>query len=240
MTLSPDRLHRALDATWPPSSQRRCGSFLFRDGSGGGKRVSAATLEGPFSKDALDRVEAELCSRVALFMIRAGDNELDAILAARGYARIDLTIFYTAEIETLAEEPRPSSLFECWPPLALQKQIWRDAGIGPERLAVMARASEPRSSFIARFQNRAAGVGFCALDREVAMLHALEIEPTFRRQGVARYMVRGIASWARKQGAEWFALAVTERNLAARGLYTALGMVEAGRYHYRRAPEEAP
>ena len=242
MTLPPGRLHAALEATWPPAARNRCGPFILRDGEGGGKRVSAATLEGPFSEMTLDEAEAALRDRAAraLFMIRSGDAALDDALAARGYVKVDPTIFYVAPVAEIAEPPRPSSLFDCWPPLALQKQIWRDAGIGAERLAVMARVPEPRTSFIARFQNRAAGVGFCALDGDVAMLHALEIEPAFRRQGVARYMVRGMADWARAQGAAWFTLAVTERNIAARGLYSALGMTEAGGYHYRQAPEDAP
>jgi len=241
MTLPPGRLHAALEATWPPAARTRCGAFALRDGMGGGKRVSAATLDGPFSQAALEEAEGVLRSQAqALFMIRAGEAALDAALAVRGFDRVDPTVFFFAPVAAIAEPPRPSSLFECWPPLALQRQIWRDAGIGLERLAVMERASEPRTSFIARFQNRAAGVGFCAVDGDVSMLHALEIEPAFRRQGVARYMVRGMADWARAQGASWFALAVTERNIAARGLYSALGMAEAGGYHYRQAPEDAP
>jgi N-acetylglutamate synthase len=242
MTLPPGRLHAALEATWPPAARTQCGPFVLRDGAGGGKRVSAATLEGPFSQSALDAAEAALRDRGtrALIMIRHGEVALDEALAERCYGRIDPTVFYLADTASIAEKPRPSSLFDCWPPLALQKQIWRDAGIGTERLAVMARAPQPRTSFIARFQNRAAGVGFCAVHGDVAMLHALEIEPAFRRQGVARYMVRGMADWAQAQGAAWFALAVTERNIAARGLYSALGMAEAGGYHYRQAPEDAP
>ncbi len=242
MTLSPARLHAALEATWPPAARAACGPFTLRDGAGGGKRVSASMLDGKLSEEALAAAEATLRARGArpLFMIREGDEALDAALDARGYAPVDPTVFYAAPIDAIAETPRPSSLFQCWPPLALQRQIWRDAGVGPERLAVMARAPEPRTAFIARFQNRAAGVGFCALDEEVAMLHALEIEPSFRRQGVARYMVRGMADWARAQGAAWFALAVTRRNIAARGLYSGLGMEEAGGYHYREAPEDTP
>lgn len=242
MSLPPKRLHDALGATWPPLETFAVGPFTLRNGAGGGKRVSAATLDGPYSDEALEKAEAALVERglPKLFMIRDGEATVDRALDARGYSIVDPTLFYTALIETIAEKPRPLSLLDCWPPLALQKQIWRDAGIGQPRLDVMARASEPRTAFIARFQNRAAGVAFAALDGDVAMLHALEIEPSFRRQGVARYMVRGIADWAAARGAAWFALAVTERNIAARGLYSALGMAEAGHYHYRQAAEDAP
>jgi N-acetylglutamate synthase len=242
MRPSAARLHTALEATWPPAGRRRVGAFTLRDGGDGGKRVSAATLDGEFSQAGLAAAEAAIreAGGRPLFMLREGEAALDRALAGRGYVVVDPTLFHVAPVAALAEKPRPSSLFDCWPPLALQKQIWRDAGVGPGRLAVMGRAVEPRTAFIARFKNRAAGVGFCALDGEVAMLHAMEVEPSFRRQGVARYMVRGIAYWAQAQGAGWLALAVTERNLAARGLYSGLGMAEAGGYHYRQAPEEAP
>ncbi|WP_209425086.1 GNAT family N-acetyltransferase [Pararhodobacter sp. SW119] len=235
------RLHAALEATWPPAARLPCGPFTLRDGGGGGKRVSAATLDRPFTPEALAAAEKAMRDRGArpLFMIRSGEDSLELALADRDYAVVDPTVFYVAPVATVAEPPRPVSLFECWPPLALQKQIWRAAGIGPERLAVMARASAPRTAFIARFQNRAAGVGFCALDTDIAMLHALEIEPAYRRQGVARRMIRGMADWAQAQGGAWFALAVTERNIAARGLYSALGMTEAGGYHYRQTAEDA-
>lgn len=239
--LSAAALHSALDATWPAAARHVCGPFTLREGQGGGKRVSAATLEGNASEGEVEAAEQAMqaLGQTPLFMIR-DQPALDQALAARGYARIDPTLFYAAPITDVAEAPRAMSLLSCWPPLAIQRQLWADAGIGPGRLAVMARASAPRNAFIARYHNRAAGVGFAALHDGIAMLHALETVPDFRRQGVARYMARGIADWARAQGAEWFALAVTERNMAARALYSALNMTEAGAYHYRQKPEAQP
>jgi N-acetylglutamate synthase len=38
----------AMEATWPPAATTRLGPWLLRDGKGGGKRVSAATLAGEF------------------------------------------------------------------------------------------------------------------------------------------------------------------------------------------------
>jgi len=238
-------LHAALEATWPAAARHDCGPFTLREGQGGGKRVSAATLEGdadsPDIGAAIEAAETRMMAlgQSPLFMIR-NQPGLDAALASRGYETVDPTLFYAAPITDIAEAPRPVSLLSCWPPLAIQRQLWLDAGIGPERIAVMARACPPRNAFIARFQNRAAGVGFVAIHGGVAMLHALEVEPSFRRQGVARYMVRGIADWALRQGAQWLALAVTERNMAARALYSALNMAEAGQYHYRQKPEDRP
>ncbi len=230
------RLLEALEATWPPAARHPCGPFTLREGQGGGKRVSAATLTGAdYTVAELAQAEEAMRSlgQSPLFQLR-DQSQLDEVLSDRGYARVDPTLFLIAPVADLAQAPRAVSLLSCWPPLAIQRQIWREAGIGVERIAVMRRACTPRNAFIARFQNRAAGAAFCAVDDDIAMLHALEIVPEFRRQGVARYMVRGIADWAAGQGAKWFALAVTERNMAARALYSALNMTEAGGYHYRQ------
>lgn len=222
----------ALEGTWPAAAERRSGPFVLRDGAGGGKRTSAATLEGPFSEGAL---ESALEQGARLFRL-SEDGALDRALERRGFLRVDPSLIYAAPVADVAAPARPVSLLQCWPPIAMQRLLWAEAGTGPERLAVMARAAPPRMAFIARHRNRAAGVAFCAIHQGIAMLHALEILPVFRREGVARNAVAGIADWAMGEGAHTFALAVTQANHPARALYTALGLREALPYHYRSLP----
>lgn len=223
-----EALFEALEATWPPAASRQVGPFRLRDGAGGGKRVSAALLDGDFSPAALEAVADQ-----PLFQLRPGQEALDAALVERGYRKIDPTIMMQAPVAALAEKPRPVSLPTIWPPLAIQRRIWEEGHVGPERVAVMLRACDPKMSFIARIRDKPAGVGFVAIHRGIAMLHALHVEPAFRREGIGVRMVRGMAYWAEQQGAETFALAVTEANAAARALYRGLGMAEVAAYHYR-------
>lgn len=224
-------LFDTLAATWPPARSWRMGPFTLRDGAGGGQRVSAATCDGPWTPPDLEA--AERAMPAPLFQVRGDQPELDAALEARGYAIKDPTILMQAPTAAIAAQPRPVSLLHCWPPLAIQRQMWAAGGIGPSRIAVMARARDVPQSFIARHRNRAAGVAFLAIHEGTAMIHALEIEPEFRRQGVARWMMTGMAYWAQGQGAQTLSLAVTQANAPARALYTSLGMTDAGRYHYR-------
>jgi len=227
-----EALFAALEATWPAAASRPAGPFRLRDGAGGGKRVSAALLEGEFSEAALEAVADQ-----PLFQLRPGQEALDAALAARGYQVADPTVLMAAPVEILAEKPQPVALPTIWPPLAIQRRIWAEGHVGPERIAVMQRACGPKTSFIARIRDKPAGVAFVAIHQGVAMLHALQVEPGFRRQGVGADMVRGMAHWARAQGAQTFALAVTEANTTARGLYSRLGMAETDAYHYREKPK---
>lgn len=233
--MSPAQFEAALAGTWPPAALRRLGPVTLRDGAGGGRRVSAATLDGDLDPPTLAEAEAAMraAGRAPLFRVAHGQAALDSWLAARGYAAVDPTVIYAAPTAALARPPRPIALFALWPPLAIQRLIWDEAGTDPARQAVMARAVAPRAAFLARIENRAAGVAFAAVCGETTMLHALTVLPGFRRKGVGKLMVTGIAHWARQQGAATLALAVTALNTPARALYENLGMVEAGSYHYR-------
>ena len=235
-----DDLFAALDATWPAKSCCETGGWLLREGGGGGKRVSATS---PLRPDAdIAHAEAEMRHRgqSPLFRLGVGDAATDAQLAGQGYRLLDPTLIYLSPVGKLARKPGAVSLFHLWPPLAIMRDIWAEGGIGPARLAVMTRAQGAKTGLIARIDDRAAGVGFCALHQKLAMLHAVEVLPFHRRKGVGELILRGAAHWAQSEGAQWLALAVTETNSPARSLYARLGMEIAARYHYREIPEHAP
>lgn len=234
----------ALEATWPAAALRRQGPFTLRDGGGGGKRVSAATAEGPPDAAAIRAAEAAMraAGQRPLFRLRPAlcpwDAALDDVLAARGYEMLDPTLFMVAPVARLIASDLPAlRQFPIWPPLEIQRQIWAEAGIGAGRQAIMARVAGPKTALLARIDDRPAGVAFVACSGAVAMLHAMETLPRLRRKGAARGLMHGAADWAAAQGAEWLALAVTRANAPARALYAAMGMAELGGYHHREAPE---
>ena len=229
--MTPDALAAAMDATWPAAASWRVGPFHLRDGAGGGKRVSAATLDGDWTP--ADLATAEAAMPQPLFMIRPRDGALDDALAARGYARIDPVVAYAMPTAAVAPPPDMAA-FAHWPPLQIAVDLWAEGHIGPTRLAVMQRAAAPKTALLARNSGRAAGVAFVAIHERIAMLHALEVAPAHRRQGSAQNIVRAAALWAREHGADTLALVVTEANAAARSLYASFGMQVVGQYHYRQ------
>lgn len=220
----------ALDATWPAAETRSCGGFLLRRGAGGGKRVSAASRQA----EAPDIAEAEARMRLwgqePLFVIWREDGALDADLAARGYRKIDPVVGYEG---TLIEAPPPLAAFAHWPPLEIAREIWAEGHIGPERLAVMERVTGPKAAILARSGDRPSGAGFVAVAGDLAMIHAVEVRPSLRRQGAGGHILRAAARFAAEAGAARLALAVTEGNIAARALYSSLGMQLVEQYHYR-------
>lgn len=228
--MTPDGLSRAMEATWPAARTWREGPFIFRDGAGGGKRVSAATCEG-----AWDAADLALLDGLPepLVLVRAGDDGLDAALDRRGWRIVDPVVIYAAPVADLVAELPPLAAFAHWPPMAIAGSIWDEGGIGMARRAVMERVSGPRTAILARDGDRSAGVAFVACDAAEAMLHALEVRPAHRRRGIGQTLLRAAAGWASDQGADRLSLAVTAQNHAARALYARVGLQVVGQYHYR-------
>lgn len=233
-----NRFWAALEATWPPASRRACPPFILRQGQGGGSRVSAATTTGPASPDDIARAEDEMRSlgQTPLFRLGRGEEALDAALEALGYRVLSPTRGYITSPGRLASALPPLSAIPCDEPLAVQREIWGDGGVGPPRLAVMARVSVPKSYLLGRSKDRPLGTAFVAIHDGLAMLHALEIRADARRKGIGRALTVGAANWACAQGADSFGLLVTDANVPANALYTSLGMARGPGYHYRIAP----
>ncbi len=230
------RIMAAIDATWPPAEYLETGPWLLRRGDGGGQRVSAAST----TDQAADLAPAEAGMRAwgqtSLFRLTPDQIELDRRLAAAGYAVKDPVALYAAPVAGLADgRDETAKVFRVASPLAMIDEIWTRGGIGPGRRAVMTRPTGPRMTFLARADDRPAGVAFVAVDGDIAMIHAIEVAPERRRKGGGALLMRGAAGFAAEHGAEWLALAVTEANAPARALYEKLGMARAGSYHYRIA-----
>lgn len=242
MTLSAATLDAVLAATWPAAETRASGPFTLRRSPGGGSRVSAATLDtgdvpAPAQiDDAIARMHG--WGQVPRFRVRAGQARFDALLAARGYDRHDPTLIFVAPLDALPGQPPRLTAFAIWPPLAIQTDIWSAAGIGPDRLAVMARVAGPRTTIFGRLDDRPAGTGFVAAHAGVAMLHALEVRSQSRRCGLARRMIAQAVAWAREAGCTHLAVAVTQDNAPACALYAGMGMTEGAAYHYRAGPAD--
>ena len=240
MTPSAVRLYDVCEHTWPPARRLDKGNWTLRDGQGGGKRVSAATAHGAIHQDDVAEAEAGMreLGQQPLFMIRAGEDALDALLDRRGYQIIAPVTMYTLPIAQLTDVPIPRVTAFCiWEPLAIMRDIWAKGGIGPARLNVMTRA-HTKTAIFARWREKPGGVAFAGLHDEVCMVHAVEVLPDQRRMGVAQWMMRAAAFWGQSKGAEHMAVLCVEQNIAANRLYQALGFSAVGQYHYRRRPEE--
>ncbi|WP_299984068.1 GNAT family N-acetyltransferase [uncultured Ruegeria sp.] len=226
-----------VDGTWPAAGYQTQGPFQLRQGQGGGSRVSAASRIGDVTDADIDAAEAAMqaMGQKRIFCLRPGDEVLDAMLADRGYDILDPVNIYSCPVQILTDIPIPRvTVFNVWEPLAIMREIWAQGGIGPERLAIMHRANGPKIGLLMRRTDEPAGTGFVAIHDGIAMVHALEILPDHRRQGIGHWAMRAAAFWALDNGAQTLSVICTKANAGANGLYHSLGMEIVGEYHYRQ------
>ena len=242
MAIDANTLYEVIDGTWPAAKYHKLGVWTIREGQGGGQRVSAATLvEDACTPSDISVAETAMqnLDQPRLFMVREQDEDLDAMLAERGYLIVDPVNLYVAPVGPIAEREIPRvCAFTVWEPLAMQIDIWAEAGIGSGRVAVMHRAKGAKTSVLGRLNDHPAGTAFVAIHNRIAMVHALEILPHQRKQGMGGHAMRQAAFWARENGATHISLVVTVANVGGNALYSSLGMQNIGRYHYRKHPED--
>jgi N-acetylglutamate synthase len=233
MTATVQDLYDLTEATWPSARKWQQNGWTLRDGAGGGKRVSAATRAGPGADIAVAEAAMRGMDQPPLFMLREGEEDLDAALEARGYAVVDPVNIHVCPVAQLTDIPLPRvSAFAIWEPLAIMKEIWAQGGIGPARLAVMERAAH-KTAIFGRWNERPGGVAFTAIHQGRCMVHAVEVLPEQRRNGLAAWMMRRAAFWAAEQGADTMAVLCIQANAGANALYSSLGFEIVGQYHYR-------
>ena len=86
MSGNPNTLYDAIAATWPAAQLHRAGPWIIRDGQGGGKRVSAATAEGPVQPADIQQAQRAMLDlgQRPLFLLRDGEADVDALWADVG------------------------------------------------------------------------------------------------------------------------------------------------------------
>ncbi|WP_312529490.1 GNAT family N-acetyltransferase [Paracoccus sp. (in: a-proteobacteria)] len=243
MTLDP-AIAQAFETTWPAAQYSDAGGYRIGRGMGGGGRISSARpLSDQASADAALSLSAEGIlaaaavqqgwDQPAMFRLWDTDHDHAQALGAQGYHGQNPTLALACPIAALTQIPVPSlTVFQIWPPLAILSEIWEAGQISKPRQAAMMRVNLPRTTLLGRLDDHAAAAGFVAVDGDVAMIHAIQVEPRMRRRGMAEWMLREAAFWAGKHGATQLALAVTESNTAAVQLYRKMGFQTVARYQY--------
>jgi ribosomal protein S18 acetylase RimI-like enzyme len=235
-----------LAATWPTAEQQEAGPFLLRDGAGGGKRVSCASLIAPdWAGEGIDAAAQAMraLGQVPLFMIWPDwppDAALDAALQCAGYGQVDPVMIYcapcarlAAQAVALAEAGVEPDVRAVWPPPDTLRVAWQAGGVGPARQAVMDRVPGRKAAIWVQRAENVVGLAFIAQSGAQVMLHALHIAPEWRRQGLASLLMRGAAQGSMSRGADQLCLAVAAANTPARAMYERLGLQPIAGHHYR-------
>jgi GNAT superfamily N-acetyltransferase len=243
--MSPDEIRnlelRSFQA-WPALESRTSFGWVQRFAGGYTKRansISAIEDGARFTHDVMAELERPYRERGHQPIWRLtplAPAEADAVLAGRGYRRIDQSLVQLARLdERFAPDPGVEIA-------AAPAPDWLAgfAGLSPV-------APHHREAMGRMLHSIAAPVGFASVVEDgqplafalgvvggdhVGLFDVL-VAPAARRRGLARRLTQSIGAWGRSHGARYAYLQVVATNIAALPLYADLGFETVYSYAYR-------
>lgn len=167
---------------------------------------------------------------------------LDALLAERGYDRVEPTDVLHLDITSPTSAAPPGRLR----PLRLDHWLQTYADLsnrvaGPATPLGRIIGAIPPPALLAVLMDEpgasAVACGIAAVDDELVGLENLVVREDARRRGHGAELVRHLVGWGASRGAARAYLLVSKANLPAQRLYRRLGFAPAYEYWYRVRPE---
>lgn len=233
-----------------PAQQRWLDGWLVRTSPGKAKRARCINAVAPGRRPWADKLaQAAACFQEAglPLVVRitpfTQPPELDALLAAAGWATLDDTRVMLCRALSATLPPVPAATV--WVRLeagAYAEAVGRLRGSPPgQRLAHAQRlASSPVPYEGYAVQSADSGellaCGQFAREGDLVGLYDVFTAEAARGQGLARQLCARLLALAAAQGARVAYLQVEASNLPARRVYQRLGFADGYAYHYRQAP----
>jgi GNAT superfamily N-acetyltransferase len=228
---------------WRPETQLMQDGWLFRADRGWtGRANSILPVSTP------SRPLPEMLSAAAEFYSDRGlplqmqlplsaRASLDNELAGRGWTIARPTVVLTRRLATL-EQNHPVVLDESPSPEWLAAYHYRGGQLPGHAAALLTRHDCVRFASVLD-AGRVVAIARGAVDDGWLGVTAVEVDPAYRRHGIAVALMAALQAWAVTQGAAHGYLQVDGDNTKASALYARLGFTEHHRYHYRVAPVAA-
>lgn len=232
---------------WPALRTAVVGDWLLRSTLGYTKRANSANaLQAGAALDAalLQSIEDWYARQGQACIFRLSPLapvDVDALLQARGYQRIESSLFLQRATQQADALWRPQD----------GVQVVVEAAPSPDWLAGNCAANGLEASqqhahglivsaiplpcaFVSLVQNgRTCAWGMAVLERGAFGLYDVVVAPRWRGRGLGRQLLQGLLQWAASQGASAVDLQVRGGNVPAQALYAALGFGVVYGYHYR-------
>jgi GNAT superfamily N-acetyltransferase len=174
--------------------------------------------------------------------LRTGATALDHLLVWCGWSapRIPVMVM-TARSQAVASHQRDVGTTLAAEPDEEWLKLYHFMGQPLPPNAVPVLMSAPAQMFASvRRDGRTVATGRLSLAGGWGGITAIDVEPAWRRAGLATAVTADLAAQAAARGADRIFLQVEEENAAARALYYRCGFTDHHCYHYRLAPTPQP
>ncbi|HET8682271.1 MAG TPA: GNAT family N-acetyltransferase [Micromonosporaceae bacterium] len=245
-------LERVAAAGWPAPETDRLGAWLLRAAGGWTSRGNSALATGdpglPLPA-AVDAVVAWYAGRGLVAAVTTplpAAERVAAALAARGWRAAPPVLVQTAPVAALlpGEPPEvrlapvpPEVHLECAPSdgwLAVVSE--RKGGLPAAARHILTAVPQVRFAHGYDDAGELCGVARGVVTDGWLGVSLMEVAPAARRRGVARRLLRALAGWAARAGADRAYLQVEEDNQPAVALYASAGFTTHHTYVTYRAP----
>jgi ribosomal protein S18 acetylase RimI-like enzyme len=244
-----DDIERAAALHWQPPDTERLAEWLLRAAAGFTGRANSALPVGDPGKPLPEAVAAVtdwyrrrgLPPMIAVPGVLLGDSpphSLETFLAERAWvSRPGPAFVMTADVTDI-RLPAADTDFRLDPePDAGWLALYRYRGQELPPIARTLLMSAPWQAFGSiRRDGRPVAVGRISIGAGWAMITAVEVDPSSRRQGLGAAITGELTAAAAARGARRIQLQVEETNAPAVALYTRCGFQLSHHYHYRIAP----
>ncbi|MGW6565379.1 GNAT family N-acetyltransferase [Streptomyces sp. NPDC054975] len=243
-----EELARATARAWQPAESEALGEWTLRAAGGFTRRANSVLPLGdpglPLDA-ALARVrgwygERDLTPYVQTATGAAGTQELLCADLERHGWRPEVT----AEVRVAGLAPvgdldadvsrvrLARSVDESW-----LRRYNRAGVVGPHVLRVLSSGPSVWFASVPGTEDIPAAIGRCVVDGRWAGFLAVEVDPAYRRQGLATAVMAALARQALDEGASAAWLQVESDNDGARAMYEAMGFAVHHHYHHYRPAE---
>ena len=243
-------LERIAAIGWQPIEQSLLGDWLLRAAKGfTGRANSVLPLGDPgLSLDsALDRITGWYSQRSlpAQFQVPTPyADDLAADLVERGWVAFNPTQVLVADLKNLLTQPpgdaSPLTVHLSAIPDAawLATYNYRGRPLPPIAEQVLVNTTQPLFASAITSEagvSRTVAVARAAITGSWVGLTALEVEPSYRRSGIATQLMQAVVTEVQRRGARHAYLQVADESTAALAFYKRLGFTSHHRYHYLRS-----
>jgi ribosomal protein S18 acetylase RimI-like enzyme len=245
LATSAPELERIAALGWLGLENGRVGEWLLRAAGGFTGRANSALPVGdpglPLA-DAVDAVVAWYAARglPPRFQVPLPcADEVDAELAARGWAGGDGALVLVADLEPLLARPAVTAVGATVQVDRVPDDAWlgayhyRGGSLPAHARAVVERGDNLGFASARAPDGSVLAIARGSLDEGWLGVTAVEVEPGARRRGLAGIVLRELAQWAADQGGQCCYLQVSPANAPALALYRAAGFVDHHWYQDR-------